>query len=89
MANDLEEIRKFVDDKKITIGANKTLKNLRLGKVKKIYLSSNCSPDLTQDIQEHSKINKVTISKLAIPNDELGTVCKKTFAISVLSVNNE
>ena len=82
----ISEIRKLVKQKNIIIGTDRTLKNLKLGKIKTIYLSSNCSEKTKETIAHYSKLSKASIIKLKYPNDELGILCKKSFSISVLSV---
>ena len=83
---DISEIRKLIKGKKIMIGLDRALKNLRLGKISKVYLSSNCSENTSEKIKHYSELSKASIVKLKYPNDELGILCKKSFAISVLSV---
>lgn len=83
---DISEIKKLLKQKNIIIGTERTLKNLKLGKIKNIYLSSNCSEKISKDINYYSKLSKVPVVKLKYPNDELGILCKKPFPISVLSV---
>jgi len=80
------EIRKLLKGKNIIIGTQRTLKNLKLGKIKKVYISSNCSDTMVKNIEHYSKLSKASIVKLKYPNDELGILCKKSFSISVLSV---
>jgi len=83
---DISEIRKLVKEKKIIIGTQRTLKDLKLGKTSRIYISSNCSEKTLETIKHYSKLSKTTITKLKYPNDELGILCKKPYSISVLSV---
>ncbi len=83
---DISEIRKLVKQKSIIIGTDRTLKNLKLGKIKTVYLSSNCSEKAKETIDHYAKLSKTSIIKLKYPNDELGILCKKSFYISVLSV---
>jgi len=82
----IAEIRKLLKQKNIIIGAGRTLKNLKLGKIKKVYLSSNCSEKTSQSIKHYSGLSKASVVKLKYPNDELGILCKKPFSISVLGV---
>jgi len=79
-------IRKLLKGKGIIIGSEKTLKNLKLGKISKVYLSSNCPEKVKDSVEYYSKLSKASIVKLKYPNDELGVLCKKPFSISVLSV---
>ena len=83
---DISEIRKLLKQKNIIIGTDRTLKNLKLGKIKTVYLSANCSEKAKETINYYSKLSKASIIKLKYPNDELGILCKKSFSISVLSV---
>jgi len=83
---DISEIRKLLKEKKMIIGTQRTLKNLKLGKIKKVYLSSNCSEKAKESIAHYSELSKASVVKLKYPNDELGLLCKRSFSISVLSV---
>jgi large subunit ribosomal protein L30e len=82
----ISEIRKLLKEKNIIIGTDRTLKNLKLGKIKKVYLSSNCSEKTRESIKHYSELSKASVVKLKYPNDELGILCKKPFSISVLGV---
>lgn len=84
---EIAEIRKLLKGKGVTVGTKRALKNLKLGKVKRVYLSSNCSEKVSETIQHYAKLSKAEIIHLKYPNDELGLLCKKPFSISVLSVN--
>ena len=80
------ELRKLLKGKGLIIGSERTLKNLRLGKISRVYISSNCALETKDSIEHYSKLSKAEVIKLKYPNDELGILCKKPFSISVLSV---
>lgn len=82
----IAEIRKLLKGKNIIIGTEKTIKSLKLGKTKEIYLSSNCPENIINTIEHYSKLTKVSVVRLKHPSNELGILCKKPFSISVLSV---
>ena len=82
----ITEIRKLIKGKKIIIGTDRTLKNLKLGKINKVYISSNYSEKTLNTLKHYSQLSKASIVKLKYPSDELGILCKKSFSISVLSV---
>ncbi len=82
----MEDIKKLVKDKKVFIGLDETVKNLKLGKVSKVFLTSNCPADVRETIERYSKMAGAEIEQLEIPNDELGIICRKHFFISVMSV---
>jgi len=79
----LEELRKALKEKTITFGTEKTLKLLRNGKVKKVFVSSNCSAPVKDTVKHYAKMNNVEVVQLELPNDEIGLACKKHFSISV------
>ncbi len=80
------EIKGLLKEKKLVIGTEMTLKKILLGKIERVFLSSNCPENVRGDIDYYSKINKFNVSELKYPNDELGSICKKPFSISVLGV---
>ncbi|MBL7100333.1 MAG: ribosomal L7Ae/L30e/S12e/Gadd45 family protein [Nanoarchaeota archaeon] len=80
----LTELKKALKEKTITFGTEKTLKMLRDGKAKKVFISSNCPEATKETIEYYVKLNNIDLIKLRIPNDEIGLTCKKQFGISVL-----
>ena len=82
----LEELKKHLKSKNIIFGRDRTIKALRASKLAKIFISSNAPKDLLEDVDHYSKLSHIEIYKLEIPNDELGTFCKKTFAVSVVGM---
>lgn len=81
-----EEIRKILGSDKLLLGRDEVIKNVKKGKILKVYVSANCPKDLIEDLQRYSNINAFDILNTNIPNYELGTVCKKPFSISVMAV---
>jgi ribosomal protein L30E len=81
-----EEIRKNLTTKKLVIGTDETLKNIRKGLITKVYVASNCSEDIMKDLNRYSKMSGFEIFDTKLPNDELGAVCKKPFNIALLGV---
>ena len=83
-----EEIRKIIAEKEVVFGKEKTIKCIKNGKAKKVFLSSNCPDNLRIDIEKYSKISEIEFEELSYPNDELGIICKKPFSISVFCTLN-
>lgn len=69
---------------KLVYGTERTLELLRRGKVKVVFLSNNVKQDVKEEIEHLAKLGKAEVVKLKIPNTEVGVVCKKPFAVSVL-----
>ncbi|MBN2367550.1 ribosomal L7Ae/L30e/S12e/Gadd45 family protein [Candidatus Woesearchaeota archaeon] len=82
----IDEIKKDLKEDRLVIGTNKAVKSLRLGKLRKVYLTSNCPDDVKESVEKYSKLAKVEVVRLKLANDALGTVCKKPFSISVLGL---
>lgn len=79
-------LKKSLSEGKVVIGTQQVIKLLKQGKLKKIYLSSNCPAEVIADLEHYSKLAKTEIVKLNRSNDELGIFCKKPFSITVLGV---
>ncbi len=85
----LDEVRKAVGTKKFVIGTARTMKALMAGNASKVFITKNCPEALKQDLQVHASAEGIQIEELPVANDELGTICKKMFAISVVSLLKE
>ncbi|MBU4501961.1 MAG: ribosomal L7Ae/L30e/S12e/Gadd45 family protein [Nanoarchaeota archaeon] len=80
----LAELKKALKEKTITFGTDKTLKMLRNGTAKKVFLASNCTQETKETIAHYAKLNSVEIVIMKQPSDEMGLTCKKPFSIAVL-----
>jgi large subunit ribosomal protein L30e len=80
------EIKKLHAANKLVLGADETLKLLRQGKVKRVFLSSNCSPVARSDIEQLCRLGEIDCVALPQSSEEIGVLCKKPFAISVVGV---
>lgn len=83
---DTKEIKKILKAGNVVIGTERTIKSLKLGKVQKVLISSNCPANVEKNINYYAGLSGAEFHKLNYPNDELGVVCKKPFFISVLAV---
>jgi large subunit ribosomal protein L30e len=81
------EIRKFMDEDKLVLGNDRTVKMLKQGKIKKIFLASNCGEQLKEDIQQYCDVSGVECVELKQSNEEIGVLCRKPFSISVVGVS--
>jgi large subunit ribosomal protein L30e len=80
------EIKKLIKSKDVVIGTERTIKNLKLGRVDKIIVSSNCAQNIVEGLNRYGGLGKVEAIKVDYQNEELGVICKKSFSISVLSI---
>ena len=79
------EIKKLLKAGSFIIGTQKSLKQLKMGQIAKILVSSNCPQTVEKTINHYAMLNGTEVHKLDYPNDELGIICKKPHSISVLS----
>lgn len=82
----VDEIKKQLKTGKLLLGVNQTLKNLKLGKLEKVFVSSNCKQSVLDDINYYCSFSNTPVVQLGVPNTELGVVCRKQFSISVLGL---
>lgn len=80
------EIKKMLKSGTMVIGTERTVKNLKLGRVQKVMVSSNCPAGVEKEISYYSTLSGAEVHKLDYPNDELSVICKKPFSISVLAM---
>lgn len=78
------ELKKLVGNKKLILGADRTIKDLKRGEAKKVFLASNCKKETKEDILHYAKTHKIEVSQLDVNNEELGVIVKKPFAVSVI-----
>jgi len=76
------KLKKALKEKDLIIGTKRTLKNLKLGYTKVVFIASNCPEKIKKEIKSYKNIEVI---ELKIPNDEVAMICKKPFPISVLS----
>lgn len=79
------EIKKMLKAGNVIIGTERAIKNIKLGRVQKVLVSSNCPEGVEKDINYYASLSGAEIQKLEYPNDELSVICKKPFSISVLA----
>ena len=82
----IEELKKLVSQNKLILGADRGLEGLKKGKVARIYLCSNYPTEKVDDIKHYANLSGAEVVELEVPNDELGTICRKTFSVAVLSL---
>lgn len=81
-----EQIRKLIEDKKVTIGTDATTSALTGGLLKRVLVAANAAPATKSALERHTSLTGVELEVLSVTNDQLGTMCKKPFAISVLGI---
>ena len=78
MANaeeELKELRALVQEGKAIVGAERVLKELRKGKITKIFLAANCPAQIRADIARLADMANAQIFPLLQNKVELGVWC--------------
>jgi ribosomal protein L30E len=70
--------------KKIVIGKQETIKQLRLGTLAEVLVAANF--DDKETIQKLAKLTGTQVKVLSQKNDELGALCKKPFSIAIIGL---
>lgn len=81
----IEELRSALKEKTLTFGTERTLKSLKLGKAKAVFVASNCPKKIREQVSYYAGISGAKVVEIELPDKEIGLVCKKPFAVSVLS----
>jgi ribosomal protein L30E len=81
-----EQLRKLIEEKKVTIGTHATTRQLKADGIKKILVAANAPTQTKTTLQRYQALTKVELEQLSVANDELGVMCKKPFSISVLGI---
>ena len=82
----IDDIKKLLKTKKLVIGTGKSIKNLKTGKLSKVYVSKNCPKDIREDIKYYGSLSNTEVIELEETNEDIGIACKKPFFISVVSI---
>tara|TARA_Y100000034_G_C6885645_1_gene406625 strand:- start:920 stop:1204 length:285 start_codon:yes stop_codon:yes gene_type:complete len=86
LSDNVKEIKNALKDNKAIIGADRTLKVLKNGKLAKVFISNNCESELKQELEKYCTMANVPLVQIKYSNEELGVFCKKQFFISVFGV---
>ena len=81
-----EDLREALKGKKVVLGSSRTVKFLKLGKVDKIVIASNCPDGTRKDIEQYVKIGGVKLEKFDGTAKQLGVFCGKPFSIASLAI---
>ncbi len=89
MADVLDEIRGILKENLAVLGEERTIKLLRAGKIKKVFVAANVSASVKGDLRRYGQLSNVAVVDLSLSNEEIGILCKKPFLISVIGVRHE
>ena len=86
MVDVVADLKKLLAQDKLVLGSEGTLKGLRGGRLRTVLLASNCDARVKAEVEHLCRVAGVECVTLLHANEEIGVLCKKPFAISVVGV---
>lgn len=83
---DANEIKKMLKNENLVLGSDRVLKLLRENQMSQVILASNAPSAVAEDVRRYAGLSETPVDVVAIPNDELGIICKKPFSIAVIGL---
>lgn len=81
------EIRKLLGSDKLIIGTDRVLKTVRKGEATRVIVATNAPESLRAQLTKFKETGAAfELEDAGMPNDELGTLCKKPFSIAVIAI---
>jgi len=84
----IQDLKQALLDKKAIFGRDEVIKGLKIGTLKKVFMSKNLPADTKSDLEHYSKLANVELVQLDQDNEEIGVLAKQNFFISVVGVEN-
>ena len=81
-------IRVAVDTGNVTLGSNKTIQALKLGKGKLVIIAENCPQEAKEDVMQYSQLSEIPVYTFKGSSVDLGSVCGKPFTVAAMMVND-
>lgn len=81
-------IRVAVDTGNVTLGSEKSIQGLKLGKGKLVIIAQNCPRNIREDVLHYSKLSEIPVYDYEGTSVDLGSVCGKPFTVATLTIKD-
>lgn len=81
-------IRVAVDTGDVTLGSEKSIQSLKLGKGQLVIVAANTPKDIVEDVEYYTNLSDIPSYTYKGSSVELGSVCGKPFTVATLIVND-
>ena len=81
-------IRVAVDTGDVTLGSEKSIQSLKLGKGQLVIVAANTPKDIVEDVEYYTNLSDIPSYTYEVSSVELGSVCVKQFTVAKLIVND-
>ncbi len=79
-------LRHVVRTGQVIVGSRKTLKYVKLGRVKVVVAASNLPENLKSDLEYYAKLSQIPIVTFPGTNRDLGTAIGKPFSVAMVGI---
>ncbi|MFT4326285.1 MAG: ribosomal L7Ae/L30e/S12e/Gadd45 family protein [Candidatus Woesearchaeota archaeon] len=84
--SDTKEITKALQDEKLVIGTETVLKGLKIGSIKKVFVTANAPDVVKDDVAYYAKLAGAEVEHLELTNEGMKELCKKQYNISLVGI---
>ena len=81
-------IRVAVDTGDVTLGSEKSIQSLKLGKGQLVIVAANAPKDIIEDVEYYANLSEIPSFVYDGSSVDLGSVCGKPFTVATLIVND-
>jgi large subunit ribosomal protein L30e len=81
-------IRVAVDTGNVTLGSEKSIQSLKLGKGQLVVVAANSPDHIIEDVEYYANLSEIPFHTYDGTSVELGSVCGKPFTVATLVVND-
>ena len=81
-------IRVAVDTGDVTLGSEKSIQSLKLGKGQLVIVAENSPKNILEDVEYYCKLSDIPSYTYTGTSVELGSVCGKPFTVATLIIND-
>ncbi len=81
-------IRVAVDTGNVTLGSEKSIQGLKLGKGKLVIIAQNCPRNIKEDVLHYSKLSEIPVYDYEGTSVDLGSVCGKPFTVATMTIKD-
>ena len=81
-------IRVAVDTGDVTLGSEKSIQSLKLGKGQLVIVAANSPKDIVEDVEYYAKLSEIPSYTYEGSSVDLGSVCRKPFTVATLIIND-
>ncbi|MEE1134811.1 50S ribosomal protein L30e [uncultured Methanobrevibacter sp.] len=81
-------IRVAVDTGDVTLGSEKSIQSLKLGKGQLAVVAGNAPKEILEDVEYYANLSEIPFIVYDGSSVDLGSVCGKPFTVATLIVND-